>query len=206
MNNNFDENLNIIITGVGGQGNVTLARLIGESVIKENKYITIGETFGASQRGGSVMSHLRLGNSKIYSPVIPLKKADLIIGLEPVETLRVLISYGNQSIIAISNKRPIIPANVLTGEIQYPLIENIEEKINNLSKKAVIENFTEMGIKKGHHLLSNSIISGVVSGLKIIRGFNEKNFTDTIKKYYFGKTLEKNIAAFLKGVKMAEIY
>ncbi|MCB9480969.1 MAG: 2-oxoacid:acceptor oxidoreductase family protein [Desulfobacteraceae bacterium] len=206
MNNSSNTNQNIIITGVGGQGNVTLARLIGESVINDNKYITIGETFGASQRGGSVMSHLRIGNSKIYSPVIPLKKADLIIGLEPVETLRVLISYGNPEIITVSNKKPIIPANVLSGEAEYPLIENLEEKINYLSKKTIIENFTEIGIKDGHHLLSNSIISGVVSGLKIISGFNEKNFTATISKYYFGKTLEKNIAAFLKGFKMAEIY
>lgn len=203
---NKNSNKNIIITGVGGQGNVTLARLIGESVINDNKYITIGETFGASQRGGSVMSHLRIGNSKIYSPVIPLKKADLIIGLEPVETLRVLITYGNKDTISVSNSKPIIPSNVLSGEVQYPQKETLHQKINYLSKVAIVENFTELGIKYGHHLLSNSIISGVVSGLKIIKGFDQNNFTNTIKKYYSGKTLEKNIAAFLKGVKMTEIY
>jgi len=205
MNSKADISLNIIITGVGGQGNVTLARLIGESVIKENKFITIGETFGASQRGGSVMSHLRISSSNIYSPVIPLKKADLIIGLEPVETLRVLIMYGNKNVITLSNNKSVIPANVLSGEIDYPQILTLEEKIKTLSKKAVIENFTEMGIKEGHHLLSNAIISGVLAGLKIIKGFDQKNFYETIKKYYSGKTLEKNIAAFLKGVKMAEI-
>lgn len=204
---NFEpyKNLNIIITGVGGQGNVTLARLIGESVINENKYITIGETFGASQRGGSVMSHLRIGNSKIYSPAIPLKKADLIIGLEPVETLRVLITYGNKNIITVSNKKPLIPSNALSGEIKYPDVSVLEKKIKSLSKKALMDNFTQMGINQGHHLLSNSIIAGVVSGLKIIKGFNQKSFTQTINKYYSGITLEKNIAAFLKGVKMAGI-
>jgi indolepyruvate ferredoxin oxidoreductase beta subunit len=205
MNPEAEKNLNIIITGVGGQGNVTLARLIGESVVKEYKYITIGETFGASQRGGSVMSHLRIGGSKIYSPVIPLKKADLVIGLEPVETLRVLIMYGNRNIVAVSNKKSVIPANVLSGETDYPETEILEEKIRALSKKTVLENFTEMGIREGHHLLSNAIISGVLSGLKIIKGFDQKNFYETIKQYYSGKTLEKNIAAFLKGVKMAEI-
>ncbi|MDY0132904.1 MAG: 2-oxoacid:acceptor oxidoreductase family protein [Desulforegulaceae bacterium] len=204
MSSKPEKSLNIVITGVGGQGNVTLSRLIGESVIKENKYITIGETFGASQRGGSVMSHLRIGSSKIYSPVIPLKKADIIIGLEPVETLRVLLIYGNKNITTISNSKPLVFANALSGEINYPETSVLKEKINLLSKKTIFDNFTEMGIKEGHHLLSNSIISGVLSGFKIIRGFNQQSFTNTIKKYYSEKTLDKNIEAFLKGVKIAQ--
>ncbi len=61
--------LNVIITGVGGQGNVLISQLIGKALVKEGHHVTIGETYGASQRGGAVMSHLRISRREQYGPV-----------------------------------------------------------------------------------------------------------------------------------------
>ena len=74
---------NIIITGVGGQGNVMASRLMGNLLSSNNMYVTIGETFGASQRGGSVMSHLRVSTELNWSPQIPKGQSHLVIALEP---------------------------------------------------------------------------------------------------------------------------
>ena len=86
---------NLIITGVGGQGNVLASKLIGNMLVDKGYYVTIGETFGASQRGGSVMSHLRISSESILSPQIPRGKAHAVVALEPTEAIRVLQEYGN---------------------------------------------------------------------------------------------------------------
>jgi len=81
---------NIIITGVGGQGNVLASRLLGGMLAGKGYLVTIGETFGASQRGGSVMSHLRISGKSVASPQIPRGRADVIVSLEPAEAVRVM--------------------------------------------------------------------------------------------------------------------
>ncbi|MCJ7831036.1 MAG: 2-oxoacid:acceptor oxidoreductase family protein, partial [Dehalococcoidia bacterium] len=73
--------LNIIITGVGGQGNVLLSQLAGKALVRNGYHATIGETYGASQRGGAVMSHLRVSREKQYGPLIAQGQADIVLGL-----------------------------------------------------------------------------------------------------------------------------
>jgi len=86
---------NLIITGVGGQGNVLSSRMLGTMLTAKGFYVTIGETFGASQRGGSVMSHIRVSQRSAWSPQIPSGRAHLVMALEPSEAFRVLGVYGN---------------------------------------------------------------------------------------------------------------
>jgi indolepyruvate ferredoxin oxidoreductase beta subunit len=78
--------LNVIITGVGGQGNVLASQIVGKAAVHRDFNVTIGETFGLSQRGGPVMSHIRLSRDSSYGPLIPPHMAHIIIGLEPLET------------------------------------------------------------------------------------------------------------------------
>jgi indolepyruvate ferredoxin oxidoreductase beta subunit len=87
--------LNLIITGVGGQGNVMISLIIANAFVRDGYFVTVGETYGASQRGGPVMSHMRISRETQYSPFIPDGCADIILGMEPVETLRMLGRYGN---------------------------------------------------------------------------------------------------------------
>ena len=72
---------NVIITGVGGQGNVMASRIVGNILSRTGLTVTIGETFGASQRGGSVMSHLRISATSYWSPQIPKGKCHLVVSL-----------------------------------------------------------------------------------------------------------------------------
>src|SRR5512139_2469372 len=88
---------NVIVAGVGGQGNVLSSQLIGTVLVNEGYKVTIGETYGASQRGGSVMSHVRISRKRQCGPLIPPRSADLVIALEPSEAARVLSRYGNRT-------------------------------------------------------------------------------------------------------------
>jgi len=74
---------NVIIGGVGGQGNVLASQILGQMLVTRGYVITIGETYGASQRGGAVMSHLRLSEKHQLSPLIPEGRCDLLVSLDP---------------------------------------------------------------------------------------------------------------------------
>ena len=76
-----DNSYNLIITGVGGQGNVLASQLVGQAFVNKGYFVTIGETYGASQRGGPVMSHIRISENKQLSPLIPQGQADIIMAL-----------------------------------------------------------------------------------------------------------------------------
>src|SRR4030066_843916 len=90
---------NVIIGGVGGQGDVLASQILGEMLISKGYVITIGEAAGASQRGGAVMSHLRISSRDQFSPLIPEGRCDLLVALEPVEGLRILDTYGHPGVM-----------------------------------------------------------------------------------------------------------
>lgn len=80
----------IVLAGVGGQGILTIATILGAAALAENLYLKQAEVHGMSQRGGDVQSNLRIGSEPIHSDLIPLGGADLIVSLEPMEALRYL--------------------------------------------------------------------------------------------------------------------
>ena len=103
----------MIICGIGGQGNV-LASEIVSSTLKDMGYrVAVGETYGASQRGGSVMSHVRVSETEDFGVLIPSGEAHIIIGFEPLETLRMARQYANKETMIIYDPRPVYPLGVL---------------------------------------------------------------------------------------------
>jgi indolepyruvate ferredoxin oxidoreductase beta subunit len=84
------EPFNVIIAGVGGQGNVLLSGFVGAALLNEGFMVSVADTFGVSQRGGSVQSHIKISRNTLYSSVTLEGKANVILGMEPVETLRAL--------------------------------------------------------------------------------------------------------------------
>ena len=115
----------IILSGVGGQGILSIATVIGKAALKEGLYMKQAEVHGMSQRGGDVQSHLRLSDKEIASDLIPFGKADMIISVEPMEALRYL-NYLSPDGWVITNLRPFI--NIPN----YPDIEKLKETILNL--------------------------------------------------------------------------
>lgn len=159
---------NIIITGVGGQGNVMAARIIGNMLALRGYYVTIGETFGASQRGGSVMSHLRISEKSSWSPQIPKGRADLVVALEPIESLRVMAQYGNEQTAVVSNTRPVYPVGVICGDFKYPSMDELNGSLKQLCSNINFIDATEEAIKLGNPILSNVIMIGAVAGLGVL--------------------------------------
>ncbi len=122
----------IILSGVGGQGILSIAAAIGEAALKEGLYMKQAEVHGMSQRGGDVQSNLRLSNQPIASDLIPLGHADLIISLEPMESLRYL-PYLNKEGWLVTNSQPFI--NIPN----YPEIEKVNAELDKLPHKVVLD-------------------------------------------------------------------
>ena len=162
------DSMNVIITGVGGQGNVLASRVLAGMLVNAGYYVTIGETFGMSQRGGSVMSHVRISQKAIRSPQMPLGSADIIIALEPVEALRVLIKYGNPDVAVLSNSRVVYPIGVITGELNYPSLTEIQNVLQKTTAKNWLLDATEDAVKLGNPVLSNIIMIGALSATDLL--------------------------------------
>jgi indolepyruvate ferredoxin oxidoreductase beta subunit len=189
---------NIILAGVGGQGNVMASRVLANMLSLKGFWITIGETFGMSQRGGSVMSHIRVSGSSTWSPQIPKGKADLLISLEPIEAVRVMRVYGNPEVRAVVNTRPIHPVGVIAGDLQYPSLENIQKGLSALSPHLWMLDATEEAMKLGNPILSNIIMIGALCGLNLLPvGLTE--FKAVIKNFFPEKHLDLNRRAFEIG-------
>ena len=156
---------NIIITGVGGQGNVLASRLMGRMLVAQDYYVTIGETFGASQRGGSVMSHLRISTRSAWSPQIPHGDAHILLAIEPSEAFRVLAVYGNPEVEIIWNTRPIHPMSVITGQAVYPTREAIADGLAELSARNWPLDATARAQIMGNPILGNVIMVGALSAI-----------------------------------------
>lgn len=192
---------NLIITGVGGQGNVLSSQLIGQALVSKGLFATIGETYGASQRGGSVMSHIRISSKKQLSPLIPKGKADVIVALEPVEALRVLTQYGNRETVVIVNTRPIYPVDVTSGGEKYPAKEEIKRSLEGLSQKVYSIAATEKAMQMGSPILGNMIMIGALLEAHLIP-LTVDEFRRTLTNHFSKNRLETNLMALEEGRKM----
>jgi indolepyruvate ferredoxin oxidoreductase, beta subunit len=160
--------LNVIICGVGGQGNILLSRMIGRILIRKDYRVDIGETFGAAQRGGSVFSSLRVSKKKNHGPLIPEGRAQVIVSLEPLEALRMLTLYGNPEVVTIFNTQPIFPVGVLSKRVKYPDLERLKAAISQLSQKSWSLNAMELAMKLNAPIVANIIMLGALTGTKTI--------------------------------------
>lgn len=160
--------LNVIITGVGGQGNVLASQILGRAAVQCGLKATIGETFGLSQRGGPVLSQIRLSRERVLGPMIPPNRAHIIAGLEPLETLRVLPAFGQEEVVVLVNGRPIHPLNVIAGEVAYPDLGWIRSTLGRASKKLYWLEATEKAMDLGGPIFLNMIMLGA---LCVLPGF-----------------------------------
>ena len=189
---------NMIIAGVGGQGNVLASQILGQMLVTEDFYVTIGETYGLSQRGGSVMSHLRISRKDQFSPLIPKGTCDFVMGLEPIEALRVLQQFGNPNVQLLINTRPIYPMDVIAGNATYPEVDTVLEKIHKLSQKVWTINATEIALEMGDPIFSNMVMIGAFSDLELLP-VNRPGFQEVIEDVLPTKKLTSNLDAFDRG-------
>lgn len=192
--------LNLVITGVGGQGNVIMSLLIGSALVRKGFLVTIGETYGASQRSGSVMSHVRVSKELRCSPYIPIGFADIVLGMEPAETLRVLGQFGNPNVTTIVNPRPIYPIETAASNIQYLDAGMLLSAIEKLSAKVWVINATEEARKLGSPIFANMILIGAIIGSGMLP-LDTKSFESVLQER-FPKELQANIVALERGMEL----
>jgi len=192
---------NVIITGVGGQGNVLASKVLGNILTAKGMDITIGETFGATQRGGSVMSHMRISAVSSWSPQIPRGMAHVVIALEPIEALRVLCDYGNPETLVISNDRPVHPVGVIRGEMDYPEKTVLREWLMTFGRTLYLIPATDEAVKLGAPILANIILLGVLAGAGALT-FDRNDFSQVISRMMPPEKLGINLKAFDAGMGM----
>jgi len=155
---------NIVLTGVGGQGVITAANILGKAVVNAGLNVFVSEVHGMAQRGGSVNCTVRIGD--ISGPLVPSGSADVILSIEPVEALR-YIHYSNKKTIIITDITAVIPFTVATGDEQYPDIDVVFkelEKYGELHKVDAVKIAKDAGavITKNIVMLGALEASGVL--------------------------------------------
>ncbi len=181
----------IILAGVGGQGILSIAASLGAAALNENYYLKQAETHGMSQRGGAVVSHLRIADHPIYSDLIPMQHADIILSVEPMEALRYL-PYLSQKGSLVTN---------IAEFVNIPDYPDLEETFAKLSKEINIIRIDADRIarEKGNPKASNMVMLGAASPFIAINEDIIIKGIQTIFKAKGEKIVEMNIEAFKAG-------
>ena len=151
----------IVLAGVGGQGVLSMAAIIGNAAVAEGKFAKLSEVHGMAQRGGAVHSHLRISDQPIESDLVPHGAADLIVSLEPVEALRYL-EYLTPSGAVVSAADPVV--NIP----DYPDLRDVLDRIRRLPHAIVIE-AGRLAVEAGDALAMNTVMVGAAAHLLPVR-------------------------------------
>lgn len=184
----MDKVFNLLIVGVGGQGTILASNIVTQAAMNAGLDAKKSEIHGMSQRGGTVFSHVRFGK-KVFSPVIPKGKVDVLISLEEMETLRWTQFLNRNSRLILLNNR-ILPAN--TAEYPEGLTERIKAQFDNVISIDPKE-YTQ---KLGNAKFLNVFLLGVLSNYVDL---SEDCWKDAIEALVPQGTFEKNYEAFLIG-------
>ncbi len=185
-------NINVLIVGVGGQGSLLAARILGTLFLKAGADVKISEVHGMAQRGGSVVTYVRSGE-KVASPMVSVGEADVIIAFEALEALR-WKHYLKPDGAMVVNTQQIPPLTVLTGAAKYP--ENIVGMLSASCKKLVALDALTPAKACGNAKATNLVLLGVAS-----RFFQNtaQEWEAAIREHVPPKMIDLNLAAFKTG-------
>ncbi len=153
------DNLNVVIVGVGGQGTLLASRILGHIAMQSGYDVKVSEVHGMSQRGGSVITYVRMAD-KVYSPLVEQKCADYVLAFEELEALRAL-PYLSESGTMIVNTQQIMPLPVIIGAAEYP--ENIVETLEKSANDVVAIDGLPLAKQAGNERAVNTILMGAMA-------------------------------------------
>jgi indolepyruvate ferredoxin oxidoreductase beta subunit len=156
---------NILVAGVGGQGNLVCGRVLAEATIQQGLRPVVGDTFGASRRGGSVLTHLRIGTTD-WAPLIPRGEVDILLGLEPIETLRAVLDFAGKRTIVIMSLSKVPTVDVSSGRTEYPALDKIVESIEKECKRVYVLDTHESLKESGSTRNLNTFMLGALSAIE----------------------------------------
>ncbi len=188
-------NNNIILAGVGGQGILTIAAIIDLAAMKSGLKVKQAEVHGMSQRGGAVESHVRISDREIYSDLIPLGEADLILSVEPMESLRYLPFLSRDGIIVTSTE----PFENISN---YPNLDEIKRTINRVAKSIFVDAGT-LARDVGNVKTYNIVMLGAASPYIGIAKERLEEGIETLFQRKGKELVDINVKAFRKGLETA---
>jgi indolepyruvate ferredoxin oxidoreductase beta subunit len=194
------ETRRVVFVGVGGQGNLLASRLLGEASLSVGIPAVVSEIHGMAQRGGIVESAVLMGD--VTSPIVSNGEADVLIGFEPVETLRTL-GKCNKETIVITNTHPLPPFTVSVGQGIYPPLDEIMGLFQAKAKKVIALDGDALAAEAGNPLSLNMVMLGALIGSEAISISAEamkKTISASTKKAF----LESNLKAFDLGMRGAK--
>ncbi|MCA6213380.1 indolepyruvate oxidoreductase subunit beta [Thermococcus bergensis] len=193
---------NIVITGVGGQGVLTAANILGWAALRAGYKVRLGEVHGMSQRFGSVISYVRFGED-VYGSMVPEGKADVMLSFEPVEALR-YINYLKEGGMAVINTKPIVPVQVSMGMAKYPSLDEIRRIFEeDFKAKWIGFNAEELAEKAGHVVTTNTVLIGALTQIPEFP-LDAEHVREVIKISVPPKAVDVNMKAFDLGIQAAK--
>lgn len=184
--------INIFMVGVGGQGTILASKVLAAVALKMGYDAKVSEIHGMAQRGGSVVTQIRLGE-KVYSPVISEGEADVILAFEQLEALRWL-SYLKPGGTVIINSQQISPVPVLAGAAEYP--DDITGKIKERVVDVQVLDALQIALDCGNAKAANVVLLGAMAKKLPV---DEKTWRDALADTVPERLLEVNNAAFTAG-------
>jgi len=189
-------NLSILIAGVGGQGTLLTSQVLGAAAMKAGYDVKMSEVHGMAQRGGSVVTYVRIGKN-VNSPVIEKGRADILLCFEKLEALR-WIDYAKEDGTVIVNDQRIDPMPVIIGSVKYPegVIEKLSARFPNVLPVKALDAARELGNIK----VLNIVMLGLMAKNTDIP---VETWHEAIRETVKEKFVDLNIKAFDKGYQMA---
>jgi indolepyruvate ferredoxin oxidoreductase beta subunit len=184
--------LDILMVGVGGQGTVLSSNIVCDVALANGFDVKKSEIHGMAQRGGSVVTHIRVGE-EVFSPTIPEKSADIIVSFERMEFLRYM-NYHNDKTVLILNTQVIAPPSVADGTAEYPeeKIADVKAKFSKVYETDAISKAMEIGNPK----VAGMIVLGILA--KSVP-FKKEAWEQAIRDRVPPKTIDLNLKAFDLG-------
>lgn len=191
--------IGIVIAGVGGQGTLLASKILG-SIAMENGYdVRVSEVHGMSQRGGSVVTYVRMSDTRpVYSMVVEQEQADIVLAFETLEALRAL-PYLNRQGVMIVNTQQLMPMPVITGEAEYPV--DAMQRIREAAANVIALDAAEIAQDCGDLRAANVVLLGVMAKRL---PFSYEEWIKAIERNVKPKFVEVNKQAFLRGYEYAE--
>ncbi len=184
---------NILLSGVGGQGTITAAKMLTFGLMEAGYDVKMSEIHGMSQRGGDVVSQVRYSKEKVFSPVIEKGTADIIVSFEEMEALRTLDYLKPDGAVVVNTER--IPSmTVLTGVEEYA--NDVIEEIEKAAERVHTMDASKMAADLGNVKAANVILLGALVKLM---GLDDIDWEDIIRKNVKEKFIDLNLKAFKVG-------
>ncbi len=194
----MDEEYKMVLVGVGGQGILTISDVIAIAAQKKGLHVLGSEVHGMAQKGGSVITNLKIGK-KLYSPTIPIGSCKALVGLEENETLR-YIKFLKPDGIVITSKTVLYPVGWKKDKSAADIAhEKIEENLEQFKVKIIRIDAEELALKAGLVLTQNIVLLGALSQIKDFP-LSEEDLRSALKERVPSKYLNQNLRAFDLGI------